>query len=110
MPVSRTNVPSVLSVLLPSTKVSWLAWGSSCLTFPLSTSSVLDRSSSSSFPFACHSVAAFVLVGLSFCFSESALMSSVAVLACSTLFALGLDFFVRGPQLDYCHRNVLQGS
>ena len=99
VPVSRTNVPSVLLALLPSAEVSRFAQGSSMPR--VERSLVRGRSSSSCFVFACLSMAAFSLIGLSFHFSESALMSSAAALACSTL---GSDFFARGSTIGSLSR------
>ena len=99
-----TGVISARLVLVPSTKASALVHGSwvrpmfpsSTLFVPQVRSLVVDRSSSSLFVLMSVSVAALSLVGLPFRFSESALMSSVAVPAPLTLFALGLDFFAWG--------------
>ena len=85
MPVSRTNVPSALSVLLPSAEVSRFAWGSSVP--QVERSLVFGRSSLSFSAFACLSVAAFLLTGL--CLGSTFEFLSIPRLASFALVARG---------------------
>ena len=91
-----TAVISVHLVLVTFSEASRLVCGSWCLVFLPSTSSVpqvrslvVDRFSLSLFVLASVSVAALLLIGLSFGFFTSALMSSAAVPAHLTFFAWG---------------------
>ena len=95
VPLRMTGVVSAHLVLVPSAEASVLVHGSWV---------GLDRSSFS-FAFTCRSVAAFALIGL---FPDISAAAAVpAHPHCLRWVEISLH---RGPQLDCCRRNVLQGS